>query len=191
MPLTPRAIFNDVRNNDLDKSSALDLIIVLIENTEDAKTRLECIDILEKIKIKNKKAFKILENLLISDSNERIRSLSAKVLKSLFLEDAIPPMKWALKNESSLNCLISIITHLSEIESIKARTFLIKKVNEINKKKYKYNLKDIIEGLDIQNLSNKELAEILINYYIISSLKLKFGYVTFDRNKKGAITNLD
>ncbi|MFW9948115.1 MAG: hypothetical protein ACFFDX_14925, partial [Candidatus Odinarchaeota archaeon] len=139
MPLTPRAIFNDVRNNDLDKTSALELIIVLIENTEDAKTRLECIDIIEKIKIKNKKAFKILENLLISDSNERIRSLSAKVLKSLFLEDAIPPMKWAIKNESSLNCLISIITHLSEIESIKARTFSIKKMNEINKKKYKYN----------------------------------------------------
>jgi len=134
MPLTPRAIYNDVKNNDLDKTSALELIITLIENTEDVKTRLECIDILEKIKITNKKVFKSLENLLISDSNERIRRLSAKVLKNLFLEDAIPPMKWALKNETSRNCMVFIITYLSEIESIKARTFLIKKVNEINKK---------------------------------------------------------
>ncbi|MFX1588637.1 MAG: leucine-rich repeat domain-containing protein, partial [Promethearchaeota archaeon] len=191
MPLTPTAIYKDLKNNELDRSSAIELLISLIENAENIKTRTESIEILEKINVKDKKVFKVLENLFISDSNEKVRCLSSQVLKTLFLNDAIPVLKWGLQHERSLNCLISIIANLGDINNNKAKAILMKKFQEINKKKYKYNIKPIVEEKSVEVLSNHELAEILINYYVISSLKLKFGYVKFENSRNGTIISLD
>jgi len=37
MPLTPQAIYEDLKNKDLDYTSALELLITLIENTDNMK----------------------------------------------------------------------------------------------------------------------------------------------------------
>jgi len=79
MPLTPKAIYEDLKNKDLDYTSALELLITLIDNTDNVDTRLESIRILEKIQAKDDKVYKLLENLLISDSNEYIRNLAASL----------------------------------------------------------------------------------------------------------------
>jgi len=84
MPLTPTAIYTDLKNNELDRSSAIEILISLIENAESINTRTESIKILEKISVKDKKVFSVLENLFISDSNEKVRCLSSQVLKNLF-----------------------------------------------------------------------------------------------------------
>ena len=55
MPLTPHAIYNDLKNNFIDRTSAVELLITLIENVDNLTTRVDSIEILEKIKIKNKK----------------------------------------------------------------------------------------------------------------------------------------
>ena len=79
MPFTPEAIFKDFKNNDLDKSSAVDLLISLVDSVETVKTRLDSINIIQKINYKDKKIFNFLENLLIADSNEEVRCQAAKV----------------------------------------------------------------------------------------------------------------
>ncbi len=191
MPFTPTAILNDVKSGDLDKASAVELLTTIIENSENIQTRLESIKALAEIKENSKKLFIFLENLLISDNNERIRIQSAKILSKLYIDQAIPPIYWALQNEKSLLVQIAIINTLAEINNEKTRSILIKKINEFHKKKYNYNLKEIIEKQDLKNLNNIELAEILINYLVISSLKLEFGRVIFSLNKNGTIADLD
>ena len=115
MPLTPHAIYNDLKNNFIDKASAVELLITLIENVDNLTTRIDSIETLEKTKIKNKKVFKTLENLIVSDSSENIRMAAIPTLKTLFQEKAITPLKWALHHENSLNCLITIIKNLGDI----------------------------------------------------------------------------
>ena len=88
MALTPKKIYEDLKKKDIDKLSAADLLISLIENADTIDTRLESIETLKKIDIKHKKIFSILENLLISDSNEEIINLAANTLKVLFSEKA-------------------------------------------------------------------------------------------------------
>ena len=191
MPLTPKAIYEDLKNKDLDYNSALEILITLIDNTDNVDTRLESIKILEKIQAKDDKVYKLLENLLISDSNENIRNLAASLIKTLFLERALEPMKWALENETSLMCLITIISTLSEINNKKSKSILVEKLHNLYNQKYKYNLKDVFERKKIESFSHKDLAELLINYYFISFLKIKFGYIKFEFNNLGYITKLD
>ena len=84
MPLTPHAIYNDLKNNFIDKVSAVDLLITLIENVDNITTRIDSIEILERINIRSKKVFKTLENLIVSDSSENIRMAAIPTLKTLF-----------------------------------------------------------------------------------------------------------
>jgi len=191
MPLTPYAIYNDLKNNFVDKASAVELLITLIENVDNLTTRIDSIEILGKIKIKNKKVFKALENLIVSDSNENIRISAANTLNVLFQEKAIPPLKWALQHEKSLNCLITIIQNLGEIKGNKAKSVLIRKIYSINNSEFKYNIENLIHKKEVETFSNSLLAGIIITYFLISSLKLKFGYINYDINTEGVLIGLE
>jgi Leucine-rich repeat (LRR) protein len=191
MPLTPKAIYEDLKNKDLDYTPALELLITLIDNTDNVDTRLESIRILEKIQAKDDKVYKLMENLLISDLNEYIRNQAASLIKTLFLERALKPMKWALENETSLMCLITIISTLSDINNKKSKSILIEKIDALTNQKYKFNLQNIFGIKNLESFSHKDLAELLINYYFISFLKIKFGYIKYEFNHLGYITKLD
>ena len=182
MVRSPKAIYEDLRKGKIDKITASEILISLIENLDEIDARLESIHILREINFKNSKIFSILENLLLSDSNEKIRILAAEVLTSLFEQKALPPLKWALEHENSLNCLTNIIINIGKINDNKAKYVILNKINEINKKKYRYNLKIIFRENSIDSLSNRELAELLVDYYIISSLKIRFGYLHITRS---------
>ena len=59
--LTPKAIESDLKNSDLDKQSAVELLITLIENVDNVNTRIESIEVLEKLDIKDKKIYNVLQ----------------------------------------------------------------------------------------------------------------------------------
>ncbi|MFX1552849.1 MAG: leucine-rich repeat domain-containing protein [Promethearchaeota archaeon] len=191
MPLTPNAISEDLKNKDLDRPSAIELLLTLIDNAENPETRIESIKILEEIGTTDEKTFKFLEHLLISDTNENVRNLTCKVLKNLYINKALAPISWAFEHETSLKCLITIISTLGEINQDKSKSVLIDKLNRFRRRKYKYNLNGLFKKRNIKDFSNKELTDILISYYILSSLKLTFGYIKFEINESGLITELD
>ncbi len=191
MSLTPKAIYENLRNKDLDYSSALELLITLIESTDNIDTILQSLQILEKIQAKDDKVFKLLENLLVSDSDELIRNKAASQMKKFFLDKALEPMKWALEHETSLQCLITVISTLSEINDEKSRFILMEKLNNLYNQKYKYNLQNSFTTRKIELIPTQELADILINYYFILFLKIRFGYLKYEFDHFGYITKLD
>ncbi len=191
MPLTPKAIYQDLKNKELDFNSALELLITLIENTDNLDTRVESLKILEKIQAKDEKIFKLLENLLISDLNKNVRNTAALLMQTNFLERALEPMNWALEHERELICLITIISTLSKINNLKSRSILIEKLNYFAHQENKYNLKNIFSRKNIERLKTHDLAELLINYYFIKLLKAKFGFINYKFNNNGYITQLD
>ena len=188
MGLSPREIYQNVQNGNVDKSSAVELLVSLSENSRSLNTRLKSISMLEKVGARTEPVFKLLENLFISDGNERVRNIAAKALKSLFLDKALTPMKWAIEHEPSLNCLITAISILGEINTNESKRVLIEELRQIGKEKLDKYLKHEQESLN--ELSGPQLSQILINHALISSLKLKFGYINFEL-KDGAIIKLD
>ncbi|MFX1344483.1 MAG: leucine-rich repeat domain-containing protein [Promethearchaeota archaeon] len=191
MPLTPNAIYKDLENKDLDKPFAIELLLNLIDNAENVETRIESIETLNMIKVDDDRTFKFLEHLLISDQNEDVRYLTILVLKNQYLDRAFDPMVWALEHEQSLKCLISIILTLAKINTDKAKSYLIKKLRKLYKKQFNSILTNLFEKDIVENISNMELGDILVNFYIISFLKKTFGYFKFKVNEFGYVVELD
>ncbi len=204
MDLTPDDIYKDLTNSRINKTTAHNLLISLIDNSENENLRLEAIIILEKIGVINNNLFKILENLLISDSNSKIRNAAAKFLNHKFIEKAINPMNWAMKNETDYECLITVIESLEKINSNESKLILVNEIKKIIKtkylnkekrienKKYKKAFKRLIKSKKIIPFSHRELTESLINYFTIINLINKYPNVYYELNpQNGLIEELD
>ena len=135
MSLSPIKIYQNLKEKKLDRKSAADLLIILIENSEDDDIRFESAKYLEKIGLKNNKIFEVLENLLISDSNGKVRNTAATCIKNIFIDRAISPMKWAIQNESDYDCIITIVKTLVNVDNNEAKSILIDELKKIKKKK--------------------------------------------------------
>jgi len=191
MPFTPKAIYQDYKSNDLDKDVSVDLLLNIIDHAETIETRKESIKILGKIKPHDKKTYKFLEHLIISDTNEEVRAITCNVLRKHYLEKALTPISWVLEHETSLKCLIIGVKTLRDIDNNESKSLLIEKLDTFYRMKDKFNLKSIIGKNNFNQFSNMELSEILINYFIISFLISTFGYVKFKSNNCALITELD
>ncbi|MFX1257938.1 MAG: leucine-rich repeat domain-containing protein [Promethearchaeota archaeon] len=190
MDVAPKGIYRNYGNKELNKLSAIDQLLLLIENADNIDVRLECIKILGDIEAKNKKVFKLLENLLISDSNEKIRNRAAKTIKKLFLKKAIKPLIFAFQHETSVDCLITITNSLGELNDNRLKSLLIDRINKIKSQKIKRSIKNIFKNKNIENFHGKEIANIVNNYIILDYLQRKF--IQFDfKTKNGKLTELD
>ncbi len=200
MTLNPEKICEEFENHNLDKHTAFDLLISLIENSENENDRVKSIESLEKIGIFNGQTYTILENLLISDSNGNIRNAAAKIIEKKFInEKALVPLKWAIKHETNYECLITIIKTLVKVNKIEAKAILIEQLKKIRKtkyvnkdkaiqnKKFKKNLKGVFKERKFDELSNKELGEILINYLTIHHLIGQLPNVYYELDPKTAL----
>lgn len=168
---TPRRIYEALKNREIDKDSAADLLIYLIENADMVGIRLESIRTLKQIGNKNNKIFSILENLLISDSAEEIRILAANTLKGLFHEKALSPLKFALEHEKAFQFLMDIISNISEINNDGAKSIFIEKIKKFENYKFNKSLNSLFKTKEIQDFNSKKLADIIRNYIIIKFFK--------------------
>ena len=116
MSLTPEIIRERTVKGDISRDVALDLLFTLIDHSEDDSLRLQYLSTLQKLELKNKHIYHLLENLLISDENEDIRSFAGKILISNFSEIELEPIMWAVENESSYSCLSSLLESLGKSE---------------------------------------------------------------------------
>lgn len=187
MELNPQKIYEDFCNNNLDKISAIKQLIALIEDSEIVMVRLNSIKIIGEIENNNAQIFELLENLLISDSNERVRNAAAEAIKNKYVDKALEPMKYALQHEESPVCLYTIFNSLIEIikklevkEDFFSRSTLINEINNIEDKEFKIGFEISREHRAIENFTNEELAEILINYYTISFLKKVYWRLKYE-----------
>ncbi len=180
----PSKILEKFRDKRIDKRSALEQLLALIENSSSFKIRLKCIKIVSEIwKLNEKTAslseniFNVFENLLISDSNEIIRNAAALFLSSNFNDKAYKPMKWALHNDDSqlvletiLNSLVGFLCILKKQDSKSIKPFLLQELQDIVDIDFKIKIQ-----IYIQVSSHKDpitdYITILMNYFALTYLK--------------------
>ena len=194
MELNPQTIFEEYCNNNLDKSSATNLLISIIENYEGDIIRADSINILGKINLKDESLFNFFENLLLSDSSEIVRNASANYIGKNYLNNTLTLFKWAIQHETSYHCLITVIKYLVKMNSRDSKLILIEQLKKIKKiqflsidknfenKKYKKSLKALLKTNRIKNFTITQIAEILINYLTIKHLIEKIPNVYFELN---------
>ena len=197
MELTPDKIHQQYKDNSLDKLSASKLLFSIIETSENDKIRIESINKLGELEINDDYTFKFLENLLISDSNDSVRNIAAVILKKLFNNKLLSVMKWALIHEESPLCLTTIYITIIEIiekfvnnnDSI-SKSILLKEVRSIKRKEFKLGFEILSETRNFDDFTQKELADILINFFTIEILEKTFWRLKY-RIEKCKIVELD
>ena len=199
MNLTPQKIYEKLTNNDLDKKTSIDLLLSIIENSDEDQLRLESIEVLDKIRVKDEKIFKMIENLLVSDTNPELRNSALKYLFINYQERVLPPIKWAVKHETSYKCLVALIKTLAKVEDNESKKILIEELKKIRKvkylnierryenKKYKKGIKRILKTSKLENFSHSHISEILVNFLTVKNLSEKLPNVFFEINPKNLL----
>ena len=115
--ITPENICNELKIGKMSESMATDLLISVIEESDDSDLRAECINTFEKLSLKSNRIFEILENLLISDENPLVRSAAAKVIVINFLKDGQNALNWAILHDESPLLLKTILNMFDSVEN--------------------------------------------------------------------------
>ncbi len=204
MNLSPSKIYEQYERNEINNSIAFDHLISFVENSENEYTRKTAIEILDRIGIYNNELFKILENILISDSNGKIRNVALKFLERRFLNKAITPLKWAINHENDYECHITIIKLLKEINSEESKLILFNETKKIMKtkylnkekrienKKFKKIIKKLLKSKKYKFFTHNELSLILINFITIANLTKHYPNVFYETNpENGLLSELD
>jgi len=110
--ITPEKIIFDLKNKNISKTKAEEFLISLIETSDNAKIRIQCIRIIRELDSKSDNVFKILESSLVSDENSLVRSASAKLILISFPKIGLAALKWVIHNEKSIRVITSIKNHL-------------------------------------------------------------------------------
>ncbi len=204
MNLSPKKVLEQFERNEINNSIAFDQLVSFVEDSENEQFREEAIEILDRIGFFNDKLFKILENILISDSNGKIRNAALKFLERRFLSQAITPLKWAINHESDYECLLTIINSLKKDNSEESKLILFNQIKKIMKikylnkerrienKKFKKNIKKLLKTKKYEFFTSKELSHILINFITISNITKQYPNVFYEVNpENGLLKELD
>lgn len=107
--VTPEKIRKSFLDGDISREETTDLLISLINGSEDAKIRTASINVLEEVDFRDEIIFKILENHLISDENASVRASAARVIILNFLDQGLEPLEWTTKHDKSPLVLKTIL----------------------------------------------------------------------------------
>ncbi len=171
---TLKKINNDFKNNKLSLEEATSLLTSLIEGSDNAKFRAECIKEFGRIAPKNNFNFKILENCLISDESPFVRSTAAEIIFLKFPKLSLYPLKFMLYNDKSILVLKSFFDFLETQDNHYS--------NEL-KKELKFNL------VKIYNINHEE-SKFLIEIESMINSERNVGFYK-PVKKKGHIIALD
>lgn len=182
--LTPREIYSEFQNKIINKKSASEVLINLVENSQDDNLREESINYIKKIGLKNQSIFEFLENLFISDLNEHIRNAAFNAIKKNFKDKAIKPALYAISKEESFSILIPVIEFLIEnFNPLSCKDLLIKKIKNLDNKSLKHDL----NLMKLENLNLLRLKNIIYDSLLRNSLENLY----FHRRKIPFAVDLD
>ena len=157
-----REILQDIKNSRISKSEASDLLISLIENSDNVDFRIDCLKTIGSMGLKNNLVFKVVENCLISDEDVLVKVIAAEVLVNIFLSDSYRALNWTIENEQSILVLTTIFKGLKENQQ-KLSKSLVKKAIKKFSKIYDIVLEEAKFLLDLYSMAIENVDQIKDN----------------------------
>ncbi len=200
--VNPSKIIQEFKDHLITKKQAIDLLVAIIDNSNNNSIRGESLKSLDRIARRERFYFNFLENLAISEHDVKIRRYCLSIVKNYFYGKSLNLIRWILQNEKDYKCLINSIRTLIKInnegakallyqclEQIKRKDYLIEGIN-YPKNKFKESISDFLHSKKHDEISTCDAGEIIINYYTMVHLFQKFYTVYYDL-ENGVVTHLD
>ncbi|MFX0180694.1 MAG: leucine-rich repeat domain-containing protein [Candidatus Hodarchaeota archaeon] len=105
----PETIVSDFSKGKLNFTLAADLLISLLEKSNNPDMRRKSILALERLQGSNEKIFNTLENCILSDENHYVRSAAAKLVGHAYLKYGLKTLLWVIEHDKSPIVIRTII----------------------------------------------------------------------------------
>ncbi|TFG27681.1 MAG: hypothetical protein EU532_07000 [Promethearchaeota archaeon] len=118
-PISAEKVYNEVLSKEISSSAAIEILISLLEGSNNNKIRMKSLEVLGKICHKTKRAFKILENILVSDENPSIRAKAASIIINKYINEGFTSLEWIIQYDNSKLVLKTLIKLFKKIKNHK------------------------------------------------------------------------
>ena len=125
-----KKIYDSFIKNNINKDTAVEMLLSLIEASDSVEIRIECIEVFGKIANKSLKVFKILENYLLSDESPLVRAAAANAIINNYSKIHFNSLLWTIEHDNSS---IMLKTLYEAFENSDNENFSILR-NKLNKK---------------------------------------------------------
>ena len=95
--LTVARIYDYVTTKNMTKLEAVELLAYFLENSDNSELRKVAILAFKVLELKDNKAFKILENFLLSEDDPNIRKITMEILAQIFPKKSKELLDWIKK----------------------------------------------------------------------------------------------
>lgn len=146
----------DFKKKEISKKEAIEILLSLIESSDDVNTRLESINFLIELDYKSKRVFEILEACLVSDENALIRGIVARLMLNKFPKICFNTIKWVIHYDRSVLVLKCIKDYVMNKENEYSQ-YLSKILSEFLAEKYGVIVKEAFFLLDLEYIKDKNL----------------------------------
>ncbi len=158
----PHKVLQKVISQKVKRKEISDQLISILENCDDSRLRILILNKLISIVPPNDMHFDFYENYLVSDVNDEIRAVSAKIIFLYYIEKGLNVLKWTILNDKSslvINTLRNLIQEVRNSFSMQLEPLLRQRIKGISQK-YELSCEEIPFLLDIgvNNMGS--------NYYI-------------------------
>lgn len=153
--LTPEKIFYDYSKKILNKDLTITYLITIIEESTDDQNRIKSINLLKFLKFKDFRILKILENCIISESNQLVRDSALKVIHDIYGKISSEILNWSIENEKSPIVIKSLLKILQMNSGVPPYQIMFNKLLKRLSAIYEVDRMEVKFYLDIQALRNK------------------------------------
>ncbi|NHJ22528.1 MAG: leucine-rich repeat domain-containing protein [Candidatus Lokiarchaeota archaeon] len=184
---TSEILKQQLKRKQIDENTALELIFFNVENLKEESERVQYIELLSDLGIKNNRVYKFLEELVVSDLSGQVRASALEVITSLYKEEVTDLLKWVVKNETFPKNLIIAFEHLNYLDEFQLRDVLIRDLDEfintepsILAQEYCYDLRRFFKVNTYDKMPLDQIFEIFLNLKSILSLINSFNLKQVD-----------
>jgi hypothetical protein len=101
-------LYRRLKSHEFSKINALNSLYDLIEKCSKESLRIDGLNLISKLRIKNEMVFSLLEKCLVSDESPKVRKLAARRLLLDYPDKCKKVILWAVENDSSPSVLKTI-----------------------------------------------------------------------------------
>lgn len=170
--VTPEAIVSDYSHGKLNLNLALNLIVSILEKSDNPGMRRNSIIALERIGSNNEEIFSILERCLLSDENPFVRSAAAKLIGQAYLKLGLNTLIWVVQHDKSPIVIKAILNIVENKEEHRYKLVNKELTNWINKFSPNIGVVSVesrffleLEVLFAQQQENYEISPLTYTFY--------------------------
>ena len=97
--LTVAKIYDYVTTKQMTKSQAIELLSLILENSENNEIRKICILAFKVLKLKSNKSFSVLESYLLSEENPNVKKVLVEIISHNFPKKSRELLNWIKKHD--------------------------------------------------------------------------------------------